>query len=99
MYDGLSTRYDLSYDFDAGVCDRINTRTNVRFQISPSTNEQKMWHQHSLSYVRMRIVYDKSYVSCRLDLRPVSTQENKRRIGSDWTLFHLVLSTPLNEKS
>ncbi len=25
---------------------------------------------------------------------PVSTQENKHRIGSDWTFFHLVLSTP-----
>ncbi len=32
-------------------------------------------------------------------LRPVSTQENKHRIGSDWTLFHLVLSTPPDEKS
>ena len=32
-------------------------------------------------------------------LRPVSTQENKPWIGSDRTLFHLVLSTPLNEKS
>ena len=31
-------------------------------------------------------------------LRPVSTQENKHRIGTDWTLFHLVLSTPLDEK-
>ena len=30
------------YDSGPGVCDRINTRTNVRFQISPSTNEQKM---------------------------------------------------------
>ena len=29
--------------------------TNVMFQISPLTNEQKMWHQHSLSYVRMTI--------------------------------------------
>ena len=26
-------------------------------------------------------------------LRSVSTQENKHRVGSDWTLFHLVLST------
>ena len=32
-------------------------------------------------------------------LRRVSTQENKHRIGSDWTLFHLVLSTPPDEKS
>ncbi len=31
------------YDFDPGVCDRINTRTNVMFQISPSTNEQ--WNE------------------------------------------------------
>ena len=49
------------YDSDAGVCDRSNTRTNVMFQISPSTNEQKVWRQHSLSYVRMAIVYGKSY--------------------------------------
>ena len=47
------------YDSDPGVCDRINARTNVMFQVSPSTNEQKMGHQHSLSYVRMTIVYDK----------------------------------------
>ncbi len=31
-------------------------------------------------------------------LRPVSTQENKLRIGSDWTFFHLVLSTPPDQK-
>ena len=43
------------------VCDRINTRTNVMFQISPVKNEQKMWYQHSLSYVRMTVVYGKSY--------------------------------------
>ncbi len=50
------------YDSHPGVCDRINTRTNVRFQISPSRNEQKMLHQHSLSYnVRRTIVYEKSY--------------------------------------
>jgi hypothetical protein len=28
------------YDSYSGVCDRINTRTNVTFQISPSANEQ-----------------------------------------------------------
>ena len=49
------------YDSDPGVCDRINTRTNVRFQMSPSSNEQKMLHQHFLSYVRRTIVYHKSY--------------------------------------
>jgi hypothetical protein len=53
------------YDSDPGeyIWDRINARTNVRLQISPSTNEHKLWHQHSLSYVRMTIVhvYDKSY--------------------------------------
>ncbi len=31
--------------------------------------------------------------------RPVSTQENKHRIGSDWTFFHLVLSTPPDQKN
>ncbi len=51
----------MVYDSDPGVCDRINTRTNVMFQILPSTNEQKIGHQHSLSYVRMIIVYDISY--------------------------------------
>ena len=29
----------LVYDSDPGVCDGINTRTNVRCEISPSTNE------------------------------------------------------------
>ena len=38
-----------------------HTRTNVTFQISLSTNEQKMWHQYSLAYNRMIILYDKSY--------------------------------------
>ena len=28
------------YDSYSGVCDRIDTRTNVTFQISPLTNEQ-----------------------------------------------------------
>ena len=63
----------VAYDSDPRVCDRINTRTNVTFQILPSTNEQKMWHQkmwhqHSLSYVRMTIVYDKYTI--RVD-RPI----------------------------
>ena len=29
------------YDPYSGVCDRINTRKNVRFQISSSENEEK----------------------------------------------------------
>ncbi len=29
------------YDSDSGVCDGINMRTNVKFQISPSTNSHK----------------------------------------------------------
>ena len=76
------------YDSDPGVCDRIITRTNVMFQISLSTNEQKMWHQHSLSYARtknrniyfyslarMTVIYDKSH---RVD-RPLSQSNIQRR--------------------
>ena len=57
----VSTQYDLFYMILTGVCDQINTHTNVKFQISPSTNKQKMWHRHSLSYVRTTIVYEKLY--------------------------------------
>ena len=31
----------LVYDSYLGVCDRINTNVNVRFQISPPVNEEK----------------------------------------------------------
>ncbi len=50
----------VMYDSDPGVCDQINSRTNVMFQISPSTNEQKC----GITLVVIRhddIVYDKSY--------------------------------------
>ncbi len=49
------------------VCDRINTRTNVMFQFSKSTNKQKMWHQHrqhSLP-VRQNDNRIRQIVSCR----------------------------------
>ncbi len=40
-----------------------------------------------------------SWTSREKGLRSVSTQENEHRIGSDWTLFHLELSTPPDQKS
>ena len=40
LAEGLATRYGLSYTIlTLALCDRINTRTNVRYQNSPSTNE------------------------------------------------------------
>ncbi len=37
------------------------TKFSLQIYMELTANEQKIWHQHSLSYIRVTIVYDKSY--------------------------------------